>query len=113
MSRLAALVVEGSMSPRKIVIRRGRHFGWWVEGQMASGGLFMKTWWPSRGSADLIARWTGGAPVQTDREIRSRRVVDTPPARACEDLLRHSFSTSKERARIAEIRGGTRRWRSC
>ena len=58
-ARRDPLVVEGSESAQDRHPSK-RHFGWWVEGRKASGGLFMKTWWPSRGLADLIARWTGG-----------------------------------------------------
>jgi hypothetical protein len=42
-----------------LVIRRGRRFGWWIEGRKANGRRYMFTWWPTRGLAALIARmWT-------------------------------------------------------
>jgi hypothetical protein len=49
------------MSPRDVVIRRGRHVGWWVEGRKANGRLFMLTWWPTHGLAQVVARWIGGS----------------------------------------------------
>ena len=48
------------MSKRRVIVRRGRHTGWWVEGRWASGRLFMMTWWPTQGIARTIARWFGG-----------------------------------------------------
>jgi hypothetical protein len=48
------------MTTRQVVIRRGRHFGWWVEGRKASGTLFMLTWWPVEGMARTVGRWFGG-----------------------------------------------------
>ena len=52
--------VEGaSMSDRDVVLRRGRHIGWWVEGRSAGGRLFMKTWWPTEGLARAVARLVG------------------------------------------------------
>jgi hypothetical protein len=53
-------VGRGSVSDRQVVLRRGRHVGWWVEGRSASGRLFMKTWWPTQGLARTVARWVGG-----------------------------------------------------
>jgi hypothetical protein len=47
---------------RQVALRRGRRVGWWVEGRSASGRLFMKTWWPSRGLARAVARLVGGRP---------------------------------------------------
>ena len=45
------------MSDRQVVLRRGRHVGWWVEGRAAGGRLLMKTWWPTQGaSAAAFAR---------------------------------------------------------
>ncbi len=44
------------MSGRQVVVRRGRHLGWWVEGRWASGRLFMMTWWPTEGLARAIGR---------------------------------------------------------
>jgi hypothetical protein len=48
------------MRGRQVVLRRGRHVGWWVEGRWASGRLFMKTWWPTQGLARVVARFVGG-----------------------------------------------------
>jgi hypothetical protein len=48
------------VSDRQVVIRQGRHVGWWVEGRSASGRLFMKTWWPAQGLARAVARLVGG-----------------------------------------------------
>jgi hypothetical protein len=53
--------LEGaSMRGRQVILRRGRHVGWWVEGRWASGHLFMKTWWPTQGLARMVARFVGG-----------------------------------------------------
>jgi hypothetical protein len=48
-----------SVGDRRVVLSRGR-LGWWVEGRSASGRLFMKTWWPTRGLARMVARLVGG-----------------------------------------------------
>jgi len=48
------------MSKGRVVLRRGRHSGWWVEGRWSSGRLFMMTWWPTQGMARAVARWFGG-----------------------------------------------------
>jgi hypothetical protein len=48
------------MSSRQVTLRRGQHFGWWVEGRKATGSLFMKTWWPTQGLALSIGRLVGG-----------------------------------------------------
>ena len=48
-----------AVSRREVTVRRGRHFGWWVEGRKGTGGLFMKTWWPTQGLAEAVARWFG------------------------------------------------------
>jgi hypothetical protein len=50
----------GSVSDRQVVLRRGRHVGWWVEGRSGGGRLFMKTWWPTQGLARAVARLVGG-----------------------------------------------------
>ena len=47
------------MSDRDVVLRKGRHIGWWVEGRSAGGRLFMKTWWPTEGLARAVARLVG------------------------------------------------------
>jgi len=49
-----------TMSDRRVILRRGRHTGWWVEGRWGSGRLFMMTWWPTQGMARTVARWFGG-----------------------------------------------------
>ena len=43
------------MSNRQVVVRRGRHIGWWAEGRWSSGRLFMMTWWPTEGLARMVA----------------------------------------------------------
>jgi hypothetical protein len=48
------------VADRQVTLRRGRRFGWWVEGRSGSGRLFMKTWWPARGLANAVARMVGG-----------------------------------------------------
>ena len=44
---------------RHVVVRRGRHVGWWVDGRYATGGRFMLTWWPTERIARAVARWVG------------------------------------------------------
>ena len=39
-----------------LVIRRGRRFGWWIEGRKSNGRRYMFTWWPTERLAALIAR---------------------------------------------------------
>lgn len=56
------------MGDRQVALRRGRRVGWWVEGRSASGRLFMKTWWPSRGLARAVARLVGGRP-EGERQV--------------------------------------------
>jgi hypothetical protein len=47
---------------RHVVVRRGRHVGWWVDGRWAdSRRLFMKTWWPTEGMAKAVAKLVGGS----------------------------------------------------
>lgn len=53
-------VGRGAVSNRQVVVRRGRHVGWWVEGRWSSGRLFMMTWWPTEGLARMVARLVGG-----------------------------------------------------
>lgn len=48
------------MGKRNVIVRRGRRFGWWVEGRKANGKLFMKTWWPIESLARTVGRWAGG-----------------------------------------------------
>jgi len=52
------------MSNRRMIVRRGRHWGWWIEGRSAGGRLFMLTWWPTQNLARTVARWFG-EPVTT------------------------------------------------
>ena len=58
-----------------MVIRRGRRFGWWIEGRNRNGRRYMLTWWPTRGLATMIARmWVailrrlgrGSVPIEID-----------------------------------------------
>ena len=51
---------RGAVSNRQVVVRRGRHIGWWAEGRWSSGRLFMLTWWPTEGLARAVARLAGG-----------------------------------------------------
>jgi hypothetical protein len=48
------------MSERRVVVRRGRHFGWWVDGWRENGRRFMLTWWPTERIAQAVARLVGG-----------------------------------------------------
>ena len=48
------------MTGRQMVVRRGRHLGWWVEGRKANGKLFILTWWPIEAIAIVMPRWVGG-----------------------------------------------------
>ena len=64
------------MSGRQVVVHRGRHLGWWVEGRKANGRLFMKTWWPAEGLARAVARLVGG---ETDRNATSPGIERKPP----------------------------------
>ena len=48
------------MSERRVVVRRGRHFGWWVDGWRENGRRFMLTWWPTERIAQTVARLVGG-----------------------------------------------------
>jgi hypothetical protein len=59
-ARLLTTLEGAGMRGRQVVLRRGRHIGWWVEGRWASGRLFMKTWWPTQGLARVVARFVGG-----------------------------------------------------
>jgi hypothetical protein len=54
--------LEEVMNRRKVIVHRGRHLGWWVEGRWANGHLFMKTWWPAQSLARAVARLVGGRP---------------------------------------------------
>jgi hypothetical protein len=58
-----------------LVIRRGRRFGWWIEGRKSNGRLHMFSWLPTKGLASLIARmWAaivrclgrGSVPIEVD-----------------------------------------------
>ena len=49
------------MTDQHVVIRGGRHIGWWIEGRVGRG---VKTWdwWPTKRLALMIARlWVRGA----------------------------------------------------
>jgi hypothetical protein len=48
------------VAERRVVLSKGRHVGWWVEGRRPNGRLFMKTWWPTQGLARMVARLVGG-----------------------------------------------------
>jgi hypothetical protein len=62
-----AQLKEEGVSDRRVMLRRGRRVGWWVEGRSARGRLFMKTWWPTEGLARAVARLVaGGSAVNRD-----------------------------------------------
>ena len=47
------------MADQHLVIRRGRRFGWWIDGR--SKRLFVMDWWPTRGLALRVANvWARG-----------------------------------------------------
>jgi hypothetical protein len=50
------------VSDRQVVVRKGRHVGWWVDGRFTftGGRRFMLTWWPTEDLARTVARWVGG-----------------------------------------------------
>ena len=48
------------MGERRVVVRRGRHLGWWVGGWKGSGGRFMLSRWPTERMANAMTRWIGG-----------------------------------------------------
>jgi hypothetical protein len=51
--------MEDAMTGQHLVVRPGRHFGWWIEGR--SKRLFMLDWWPTKGLALRVARlWARG-----------------------------------------------------
>jgi hypothetical protein len=50
------------MRNRRVVVRRGRHVGWWVEGRWANGHLFMMSWLPVEFLARAVARLVGSNP---------------------------------------------------
>jgi hypothetical protein len=59
------------MPEQHLIVRRGRHFGWWIEGRAKR--LFMLDWWPTKGVALRVAnlwargvRRAGGEPVTID-----------------------------------------------
>lgn len=51
-----ATVQNARMSDQHLVIRRGRHVGWWIKGSVGRG---FKTfdWWPTKRLALLVARF--------------------------------------------------------
>jgi hypothetical protein len=42
---------------RSVVVKPGKHWGWWIEGRKSKGGLFMYVWWPTEAFARRIAGW--------------------------------------------------------
>jgi hypothetical protein len=49
------------MKDQHVVIRRGRHVGWWIEGR-AGRGFMVWDWWPTKRLALMSARfWARGA----------------------------------------------------
>jgi hypothetical protein len=60
------------MTAHSVEVRRGRHFGWWVDGHFASGRRFMLTWWPAEGMARTVARLVGG-PAEPGAEATSHQ----------------------------------------
>jgi hypothetical protein len=61
-SIVAALTRKGwEIGDQHLVIRRGRHVGWWIQGR-AGRGFLMLDWWPTKRLALMIARiWARGA----------------------------------------------------
>ena len=49
-------VQNAGMSEQNLVIRRGRHFGWWIQGR-AGRGFMMFDWWPTKRLALMVARF--------------------------------------------------------
>ena len=62
-----------------LVIRRGRRFGWWIEGRKSNGRLYMFTWWPTRGLASLIARMWAAIVQRLGRGSVPIEVNETTP----------------------------------
>ena len=48
------------VSERNVVVRPGKHTGWWVVGRKSNTRVFMYVWMPTRSLADAVARWAGG-----------------------------------------------------
>ena len=51
-----AAVQNAWMSDQHLVIRRGRHVGWWIQGR-AGRGFIMFDWWPTKRLALMVARF--------------------------------------------------------
>jgi hypothetical protein len=63
------------MSVRRVILRRGRYVGWWVEGREATGRLFMQTWWPT----ERLARWVGRRIGRWTGAGEDPDIEETPP----------------------------------
>ncbi len=53
---LGCAVQDVQMTDRNLIIRRGRHVGWWVQGR-AGRGFLMFDWWPTKRLALMVARF--------------------------------------------------------
>jgi hypothetical protein len=62
-----------------LVIRRGRRFGWWIEGRKSNGRRYMFTWWPTKGLASLIARMWAAVLRRLGRGVVPIEVDNTTP----------------------------------
>jgi hypothetical protein len=64
---------------QRMLIRPGRHVGWWLEGRSTPGRRFMWTWWPTKGLAALAARvWAAIARRVGDRIVTIESGGDDP-----------------------------------
>jgi hypothetical protein len=61
-----------------LVIRRGRRFGWWVEGRKKNGRLYMFTWWPTKAIASSVARMCAALLRRVARAEIAIEIQDTP-----------------------------------
>ncbi len=53
-----------------VVVRQGRHVGWWVDGWRRDGRRVAWTWWPFERLARWFARWL--------RRLINAPIVDPP-----------------------------------
>ena len=64
-----ATVQNARMSEQHLVIRRGRHVGWWIQGR-AGRGFIMFDWWPTKRIALMVGRfWVRAAKRASAGEI--------------------------------------------
>jgi hypothetical protein len=60
--------LEEIVNRRQVVVRPGRHLGWWVEGRWANGHLFMMSWFPIEVLARAVASLVASRP---ERDVTS------------------------------------------